>query len=159
MKCLSTTHFFAQPGDSTDLSVQILERLRVTVDENGGLCFMLTRLRVLTPRLVGTILGPTDPLADKCPNSTTPPTIALTPGEIQHREMDRMSLPEPRLSPPPGYPPQSLPGGIQEVTSDACGTVLEFNAPARDNSAPDRFHVENQSSLDATPEQKGLGTT
>lgn len=40
---MSTAHLSAQPGDSTDLSVRLLEeRPQITVDENGGLFFMST---------------------------------------------------------------------------------------------------------------------
>ena len=54
---------------------------------------------VLTPLLVGTILGLSlDPPADKSPDSTTQSTTAPIPSEIQRRETDRMPLPRP--SPP-----------------------------------------------------------
>ena len=99
---------------------------------------------MLTPRLVGTIVGLADPPADTCSNGTTLPTAAPIPSEIQQREMNKTPLPEPRPSSPPEYPPQSLPGGIQEVTSDAGGTIVESNSLAYDDPMRDRFHVEEQ---------------
>ena len=37
---MTTAHVFAQPGDSTDLSVQVLEKQpQITVDDDGGLFF------------------------------------------------------------------------------------------------------------------------
>ena len=51
-------------------------------------------IRVLTPLLVGTILGLNlDPPMDKSPDGTTQPTTVSIPSEIQHGETDRTSLP------------------------------------------------------------------
>ena len=109
--------------------------------------------RALTPQLVGTIGSLTSPSADTRSNDITTPTPVLTPNEIQHEAASRISLPEPRSSPPPGYPPHSFSGGTREVTSDTGGTILESDALAYDNLTLDRFRIEDQSS-NTTLDQK-----
>lgn len=63
-----------------------------------------------------------------------------------------MSLSGSRSFSPSGYPPHRPPGGTQEATSDASGTILESSALPYDDPMLDRFHIEDQSSTlyDAT---------
>lgn len=62
---MSTADFLAQPGDSTDLSVRLLENQpQITVNVNGGLFFMSTGHPGAHTPLVGTIGGLADPSVD-----------------------------------------------------------------------------------------------
>ena len=94
---------------------------------------------------MGTIGGLTGPSADTWSNGITHPIRSFVPNFAGAKHGSRLSLPEPRPPSTPECPSRGLPGGTQEVTSDADGIVLESNTLAYDNPTLDQSHIEGKS--------------
>ena len=79
--------------------------------------------------LVGKIQCQTDPLVGTQhddPLDVGPPTSLPNPGGIEHETTNGMVLPEHRFPRRPAHPLQSVPGRIQEVTTDAGGSTTNI---------------------------------
>ena len=93
---------------------------------------------------------PIDPSVDTLSDGIISPTPVSIPCEIQREAATRIPLLEYRFL---EYRHPSLPGGTQEITADAGGTVPGSNALAYDGPALDRHRVGDQLPS-ATPDQK-----
>ena len=152
---MTTAHVSVQPGDSTDLSIQLLEKQpQITVDDDGGLFFMSTGhpgARALTSQLVGTIGGLTDPSVDTWSDDIAPPVSVLIPSEIEYRGTNRMSIPEPKPPSRSDGPQKSVSSRTQEVTAVAGPfTGKRMSHPLAGKSPEDVDSVKPRGDQDAT---------
>jgi hypothetical protein len=146
---------FVQPGDSTDLSVQVLEkRPQITVDGNGGWFFMSMGRLVLTVWLVGEIVRETDPSANTSsydPLRMTQPTSSSTPSEAEHNATNEMALPEPQPPSRPENSQRSVLACAKEVTTTVNLSIEErVSYPSAGKSSEDVDSMKSREDRDAT---------